>query len=1326
MQRLSPPPHNPIAAPADDDVSPRDVQRNALHDLVKLATDSAATESQIERQLHADLDVATKEFDRQAKSLEDRFKKLQQEIRQKHQEKLTTSQALYEDQTATLKSNDEAARRRIDHDFTKTDRDIKDKFQQATWLADSLYEAADRQIHDDAKKIKEQVETHLKTVEERETEATNLLDKWGQKIPTVELPADTISPEQGEAGFAEARDAIERDLLALKSLRLPRLFVGLLPFILVLLLLGLVAAVTHLRLGTPQPQFKPIGIAVGSTLGAILVIGLVLRLISNRSIRNRCAPLAKSIATARSAARAQLERAQTVARTRLSEAKAERDLEVQSKKDRYAPLLTQARSIRDTNLRDVQQEFVTKSAALELVRDKAVQDANAWIERKLAETQQRCNADVKNARENLDQKNALIQRRYEEARADLERRLREGLANTRAPIDNADGHAVRDWNSIYWSHWQPPKRFPAVVPFGEFHVDLRQIAERVPKDHPLQLKLPGAFDVPATLAYPQQASLLIQTDRTGRDASLRAARMVMTRLLTSLPPGRVRFTIIDPVGLGQNFSGFMHLADHDEALVGGRIWTETDHVLQRLTDLTEHMETVIQKYLRNEFETIDEYNAQAGELAEPYRYLVIADFPAAFEDEAARRLAAIVSTGSRCGVYTIIVRDTRQPVPNSLHLEELEARSVNLVHEDGRFVWKDSVFEQFPLTLDSPPAEDTLMRLLDAVGRHAKEAKRVEVPFDNIVPSDEKFWSGDSSEELVVPMGRTGATRLQSLRLGRGVAQHVLIAGKTGSGKSTLLHALVTNLAMWYAPDQVEFYLIDFKKGVEFKTYATHDLPHARAIAVESDREFGLSVLQRLDAELTRRGNLFRKLGVQDLAAYREASKGPGTNNPRLPRTLLIIDEFQEFFSEDDKLAQDAGILLDRLVRQGRAFGIHVLLGSQTIGGTSGLARSTIGQMAVRVALQTSEADSQLILGDSNSAARLLSRPGEAIYNDQGGLVEGNSPFQIAWLPDEQRERYLARIQSRTNGEIRSHHPAAIVFEGNAPADITKNACLNAMLNGHGKWSPGAPALGYVGEPVAIKDPTAVPFRRQSGSNLLVIGQYDDSAMALLASAMLSLAAQQPPDAARFYVLDGSPADSPLARILSQVKETLPHDVKTIDYRSVPDAINELHEEMTKRQSNDSSGTQDSTLPSLYLVIYALQRYRALRKQEDSFGSSFSMDEGEKKPQPDKQLAELLRDGPALGIHVLAWSDTPASIDRTFDRGTMREFDHRILFQMSANDSSNLIDSPAANKLGLNRALAYSEEQGTLEKFRPYALPTQEFLTHVKDSLAGKRLPTNA
>ncbi|MFO1092122.1 MAG: hypothetical protein U0992_02260 [Planctomycetaceae bacterium] len=69
-------------------------------------------------------------------------------------------------------------------------------------------------------------------------------------------------------------------------------------------------------------------------------------------------------------------------------------------------------------------------------------------------------------------------------------------------------------------------------------------------------------------------------------------------------PGKLRLTIIDPVGLGESFAGFMHLADYDELLVTKRIWTEPDQIEQQLADLTQHMENVLQKYLRNEFASI--------------------------------------------------------------------------------------------------------------------------------------------------------------------------------------------------------------------------------------------------------------------------------------------------------------------------------------------------------------------------------------------------------------------------------------------------------------------------------------------------------------------------------------------------------------------------------------------------------------------------------------------------------------------------------------------------------------------------------------------------
>ena len=51
----------------------------------------------------------------------------------------------------------------------------------------------------------------------------------------------------------------------------------------------------------------------------------------------------------------------------------------------------------------------------------------------------------------------------------------------------------------------------------------------------------------------------------------------------------------------------------------------------------------------------------------------------------------------------------------------------------------------------------------------------------------------------------------------------------------------------------------------------------------------------------------------------------------------------------------------------------------------------------------------------------------------------------------------------------------------------------------------------------------------------------------------------------------------------------------------------------------------------------------------------------------------------------------------------------RVLFQMSAADSSTLIDSPAASRLGPNRAF-FSSEEGRLEKFRPYGVPSPAFV----------------
>jgi len=793
----------------------------------------------------------------------------------------------------------------------------------------------------------------------------------------------------------------------------------------------------------------------------------------------------------------------------------------------------------------------------------------------------------------------------------------------------------------------------------------------------------------------------------------------MLRLLASIPPGQLRFTFIDPVGLGQNMAAFMHLADYDEALVSSRAWTEPQHIETQLAALTEYMETVIQTYLRDQLATIEDYNAQAGEIAEPYRVLVVMDFPANFSETAARRLVSIVQNGPRCGVYAVVMIDTAQSLPYGFNLADLEQAATVIAWDGERFVWQDEDFKDSFLELDEPPPTDLFNRILHSVGEAAKEVSKVEVPFERVVPPPERWWTGDSRASLCVPLGPIGARKVQLLELGQGTAQHALVAGKTGSGKSTLLHVLITNLALTYSPEELEMYLVDFKKGVEFKPYAVKELPHARVVAIESEREFGLSVLQGLNTELQRRGDLFRATGVDSLADYRERT------DERMPRILLLVDEFQEFFTEDDSIASQAAQILDRLVRQGRAFGIHVLLGSQTLAGTYTLARSTVDQMAVRIALQCSEADSRLILADDNPAARLLSRPGEAIYNDANGLVEGNHPFQVAWLSDDKREHYLAQIQVLAQKRGYRTPQPQIVFEGNAPAEVEKNHLLRDLLTAPGWPPPSHHVAAWLGDPIAIKEPTTAHFRRQSGSNLLIVGRDEEAAAGVLSTILISLAAQHSyvsssgKGQASFYILDFSPVDAPCADLFPRLGRLLPHAVRQGRRRELPDIIAEIADKVNRRLEEEETALWEE--PTIYLFIYGLHRARDLRQEEDFGFSPFGPPSEESAPlNPAQQFPTILQEGPDLGIHTLVWCDTYTNLTRTLDRRSLREFEMRVVFQMSAEDSTNLVDTPMASKLGLYRALFYSEEEGCLEKFRPYGAPSETWLKWVEERLRGK------
>ncbi len=953
-------------------------------------------------------------------------------------------------------------------------------------------------------------------------------------------------------------------------------------------------------------------------------------------------------------------------------------------------------------VRDISQSRSTNATVISEKASRLVQKNQQWRVAELEQIEQRHAgvlarlkaedaAQVRKTSEahqtKMAQVEAVHQHRWSELEADWKKQITPLCEQLRAANDAAE-KVFPAWNDTAWKNWTPPAEFQNAAKFARLETGAEKLFEALPKDPRLKWPGPAMISAPLALVFPAQGSILFETGKASGDEAFGAINNIIFRLLATTPPGKLSFTIFDPVGLGQNFSALMHLADYESSSINSRIWTQTAQFEEKLAELNEHMEKIIQMYLRNEYVTIAEYNAQAGSVAEKYHFLVIASFPVNFSDTAAKRLRNIAASGARCGVFTLIHWDQRSTLPQDFVPDELRKSSVCLIRNERGFELANWRSPGVQLVFDPPPPPEFATDFLQRIGEDSKDANRVEVPFEQIAPAEADIWKEETTELLRVPIGRSGATKLQYLEIGSGTRQHALIAGKTGSGKSTLFHVIITNLALRCSPDEVEFYLLDFKKGVEFKCYGSRRLPHARVVAIESDREFGLSVLQRVDDELRRRGDLFRKVGAQDLAGYK---RNGGTE--AMPRTLLLIDEFQEFFTEEDRISQGAAVLMDRIVRQGRAFGIHVLLGSQTLGGAYTLARATIGQMVIRIALQCNEADAYLIMDQDNPAPRLLSRPGEGIYNDAAGALEGNSPFQAVWLSDKTRDGYLAKIRERAD-ENAEQYPGPIVFEGNAPADVQENIPLRLALQ---KTAPQIPAQAgvWLGAPNSIKGPTEAVFRRQSGGNLLVVGQSEERTTTILAVSLVSLAAQFPKAGARFVVFDSTPPGFPQREFLERIVKTVPHETVQGSNSNLAEVMTSLAEELKRRAENESAG------PEIFVLIQGLQNFKKLR-QEDEF--SFSSSSGD-APTPAAILLNLITEGSARGIHVIVTCDTYNNVSRYLGRKTLSEFEMRVVFQMSASDSASLIDSPNAATLGLNRALFYNDREGSLETFRPYAQP---------------------
>lgn len=212
---------------------------------------------------------------------------------------------------------------------------------------------------------------------------------------------------------------------------------------------------------------------------------------------------------------------------------------------------------------------------------------------------------------------------------------------------------------------------------------------------------------------------------------------------------------------------------------------------------------------------------------------------------------------------------------------------------------------------------------------------------------------------------------------------HILLGGSTGSGKSVLLKLLL----MQALHKGAEVYITDFKGGVDFPK-VWHE--KCRMCFTEENLRY---TLDQLVAVLEYRKNAFKALGCPNIDAYNEIAERP------LQRLIFACDEVAEMLdktgadNERKKLLAQIENKLSTIARQGRAFGIHLILATQRPDATI-IPGQIRNNMDFRVCGRADSVLSQIILDNTGAADQI---PKDA----RGRFITGDGTVFQGYLFDE-------------------------------------------------------------------------------------------------------------------------------------------------------------------------------------------------------------------------------------------------------------------------------------------------------------------------------------
>ncbi|WP_165551203.1 FtsK/SpoIIIE domain-containing protein [Helicobacter pylori] len=564
------------------------------------------------------------------------------------------------------------------------------------------------------------------------------------------------------------------------------------------------------------------------------------------------------------------------------------------------------------------------------------------------------------------------------------------------------------------------------------------------------------FLLPKVYPFPPK-SLYIEHEKDGQ-----FLREMLMRLLSSAPLVQLEVVLVDALSLGGIFNLARRLLDKDNDFIyQRRILTESKEIEEALKHLYEYLKVNLQEKLAG-FRDFAHYNEEKEDRL-PLKALFLSGVDALSQD-ALYYLEKIMRFGSKNGVLSFVNLESEK---NNQSAEDLK--------KHAEFFKDATSFERLKylnveVINDQGIKSQHMQDFADKIKAYYEKKKAVKRELKDL-QKDEKFWTESSQFKVSVPVGWDINHKEVRFEIGN-EQNHTLICDHSGSGKSNFLHVLIQNLAFYYAPNEVQLFLLDYKEGVEFNAYvADPTLEHARLVSVASSVSYGITFLKWLCDEMQKRADRFKQFNVKDLSDYRK--------HDEMPRLIVVVDEFQVLFS-DNKSTKVVEGHLNTLLKKGRSYGVHLVLATQTMRGTD-INPSFKAQIANRIALSMDAEDSNSILSDD--VACELTPPTEGIFNNNGGHQKYHTKMSIPKAPDDFKP-FLTKIHA----EFNQRNLAPIehkIYNGETPLKMPNTLKANEMRL-------------HLGKTVDYEQKDLIVEFESNESHLLVVSQDLNARIALM------------------------------------------------------------------------------------------------------------------------------------------------------------------------------------------------------------------------------------